>query len=31
VTDLEIFLMDLQGGGAERVMLNLARGFAQKV
>jgi hypothetical protein len=30
VTDLAIFLMDLQGGGAERVMLNLASGFAQK-
>lgn len=28
--DLSIFLMDLDGGGAEKVMLNLARGFAEK-
>jgi glycosyltransferase involved in cell wall biosynthesis len=28
MTDLAVFLMDLDGGGAERVMLNLARGFA---
>jgi glycosyltransferase involved in cell wall biosynthesis len=30
MTDLAIFLMDLDGGGAERVMLNLARGFADR-
>ena len=30
MTDLAIFLMDLGGGGAERVMLNLARGFSQR-
>ena len=30
MTDLAIFLMDLGGGGAERVMLNLARGFSEK-
>jgi glycosyltransferase involved in cell wall biosynthesis len=30
MTDLAIFLMDLDGGGAERVMLNLARGFADQ-
>jgi glycosyltransferase involved in cell wall biosynthesis len=30
MTDLAIFLMDVSGGGAERVMLNLARGFAEK-
>jgi glycosyltransferase involved in cell wall biosynthesis len=28
--DLAIFLMDVSGGGAERVMLNLARGFSEK-
>jgi glycosyltransferase involved in cell wall biosynthesis len=28
MTDVAIFLTDLQGGGAERVMLNLANGFA---
>jgi glycosyltransferase involved in cell wall biosynthesis len=28
--DLAVFLMDLDGGGAERVMLNLARGFADR-
>ncbi|AFY32695.1 glycosyltransferase [Calothrix sp. PCC 7507] len=30
MTDLAIFLMDLRGGGAERVMLNLAEGFAKR-
>jgi glycosyltransferase involved in cell wall biosynthesis len=30
MTDVAIFLMDLDGGGAERVMLNLARGFAEQ-
>jgi glycosyltransferase involved in cell wall biosynthesis len=30
MTDLAIFLMDLDGGGAEKVMLNLARGFAEQ-
>jgi glycosyltransferase involved in cell wall biosynthesis len=30
MTDLSIFLMDLDGGGAERVMLNLACGFAEQ-
>jgi glycosyltransferase involved in cell wall biosynthesis len=30
MTDLAVFLMDLDGGGAERVMLNLARGFADR-
>jgi len=30
MTDLAIFLMDLGGGGAERVMLNLARGFSER-
>jgi glycosyltransferase involved in cell wall biosynthesis len=30
MTDLAIFLMDLDGGGAERVMINLARGFAEQ-
>jgi glycosyltransferase involved in cell wall biosynthesis len=30
MTDLAIFLMDLDGGGAERVMLNIARGFAEQ-
>ena len=30
MTDIAIFLMDLDGGGAERVMLNLARGFAEQ-
>jgi glycosyltransferase involved in cell wall biosynthesis len=29
MTDVTIFLMDLQGGGAERVMLNLAEGLVQ--
>jgi glycosyltransferase involved in cell wall biosynthesis len=29
MTDVAIFLMDVQGGGAERVMLNLAEGLAQ--
>lgn len=29
-TDIAIFLMDLRGGGAERVMLNLATGFANQ-
>jgi len=29
MTDIAIFLMDLRGGGAERVMINLAQGFAQ--
>jgi glycosyltransferase involved in cell wall biosynthesis len=28
MTDVAIFLMDLQGGGAERVMLNLAEGLS---
>lgn len=28
--DIAIFLMDLRGGGAERVMLNLATGFASQ-
>jgi glycosyltransferase involved in cell wall biosynthesis len=28
MTDIAIFLMDLQGGGAERVMLNLAEGLS---
>jgi glycosyltransferase involved in cell wall biosynthesis len=28
ITDIAIFLMDLQGGGAERVMLNLAEGLS---
>jgi glycosyltransferase involved in cell wall biosynthesis len=30
MTDLAIFLMDLDGGGAERVMINLARGFSEQ-
>ncbi|OIP68290.1 MAG: glycosyl transferase [Oscillatoriales cyanobacterium CG2_30_40_61] len=30
MTDIAIFLMDLGGGGAERVMINLAQGFAQR-
>jgi len=30
MTDLAIFLMDLGGGGAERVMINLACGFAEQ-
>lgn len=30
MSDLAIFLMDLRGGGAEKVMLNLAEGFAQR-
>jgi glycosyltransferase involved in cell wall biosynthesis len=30
MTDLAIFLMDVRGGGAERVMLNLARGFSEQ-
>jgi glycosyltransferase involved in cell wall biosynthesis len=30
MTNLAIFLMDLDGGGAERVMINLARGFAEQ-
>jgi glycosyltransferase involved in cell wall biosynthesis len=30
MTDVAIFLMDLDGGGAERVMLNLAHGFAEQ-
>lgn len=30
MTDLAVFLMDLRGGGAERVMLNLAAGFADR-
>jgi glycosyltransferase involved in cell wall biosynthesis len=30
MTDLAIFLMDLDGGGAERVMANLASGFADQ-
>ena len=30
MTDLAIFMMDLDGGGAEKVMLNLARGFADQ-
>jgi glycosyltransferase involved in cell wall biosynthesis len=30
MVDLAIFLMDLDGGGAERVMINLARGFAEQ-
>lgn len=29
MTDIAIFLMDLGGGGAERVMINLAQGFIQ--
>jgi glycosyltransferase involved in cell wall biosynthesis len=29
MTDVAIFLMDLRGGGAERVMLNLAEGLSQ--
>jgi glycosyltransferase involved in cell wall biosynthesis len=29
MTDVAIFLMDVQGGGAERVMLNLAEGLSQ--
>ncbi|MFB2938669.1 glycosyltransferase [Aerosakkonemataceae cyanobacterium BLCC-F154] len=29
MVDLAIFLMDLGGGGAERVMINLAHGFAE--
>ncbi|MEW6491811.1 MAG: glycosyltransferase [Cyanobacteriota bacterium] len=30
MTDVAIFLMDLDGGGAERVMINLARGFGEQ-
>lgn len=30
MVDLAIFLMDLDGGGAERVMINLAYGFAEQ-
>jgi glycosyltransferase involved in cell wall biosynthesis len=30
MTNLAIFLMDLDGGGAERVMINLASGFADQ-
>jgi glycosyltransferase involved in cell wall biosynthesis len=30
MTDLSIFLNDLAGGGAERVMINLAEGFAAR-
>lgn len=30
MTDLAIFLTDLAGGGAERVMINLAEGFAAR-
>lgn len=30
MTDVAIFLMDLQGGGAEKVMLNIANGLAAK-
>jgi len=30
MNNLAIFLMDLDGGGAERVMINLARGFAEQ-
>lgn len=30
MTDLTFFLMDLDGGGAERVMINLASGFAEQ-
>lgn len=29
MTDIAIFLMDLGGGGAERVMINLGQGFAE--
>jgi glycosyltransferase involved in cell wall biosynthesis len=29
MTDLSIFLTDLEGGGAEKVMVNLANGFSQ--
>jgi glycosyltransferase involved in cell wall biosynthesis len=29
MTDVAVFLMDLQGGGAERVMLNLAEGLSE--
>ncbi|MBD2482371.1 glycosyltransferase [Planktothrix sp. FACHB-1365] len=29
MTDIAIFLMDLGGGGAERVMINLAQGFVE--
>ena len=29
MTDVAIFLMDLRGGGAERVMLNLADGLSR--
>ncbi|NER19682.1 MAG: glycosyltransferase [Symploca sp. SIO1C2] len=30
MNNLAIFLMDLDGGGAERVMINLAQGFAEQ-
>jgi len=30
MTDIAFFLMDLDGGGAEKVMLNLAGGFAEQ-
>lgn len=30
MTDIAIFIMDLRGGGAERVMLNLTNGFTEK-
>ncbi len=30
MTDIAIFLMDLGGGGAERVMINLGQGFAER-
>lgn len=30
MVDIAIFLMDLEGGGAERVMLNLAQGFVDQ-